>query len=317
VLAQLRERGRPLTAEALENHAAATGPQGEPPWGRGTWEQSRTALRYHLACSVREWAREADRARKRGDSDAARDARARAEAAGDGLAAVQEASGDHLQGKRTRSPARGLAAAQHQAEKRGAADWRTDLAASMNSATDRDLVRVLAATGARPAELAAGVELRLDDDGDLVARIQGAKVNGERGQGWRELTLDPEAETARDLVAAVRAAGGRATYRLDPNDDANNLRDRLAKRAKRLGYTGITAYSLRHQWASDAKARGVEVDALAAALGQRGTKSTQAYGRSRSGTGGSGILGVEAESDVRPTQPPAPWAEPGPEMRPG
>jgi hypothetical protein len=144
-LRQLSEAGRPLTAAGLAEHAAAQG------WSRRTYEQTRTALAYHLANSVREWGREADRARKRGDREAAREARRRAEAAGDGIEAARASAGDALEGRRTRSPARGLAAAHAHARARGWADWRSEIAASMHRRDDRALVAVLAATGARPA----------------------------------------------------------------------------------------------------------------------------------------------------------------------
>lgn len=111
------------------------------------------------------------------------------------------------------------------------------------------------------------------------------------------------------------AAGGRATYQLQHGDSANALRQRIQRTATRLGYS-VSAYSIRHQFASDAKAAGTDVAELAQAMGQRGTKSTQAYGRAGSGTGGTGLLGVTAEHEARHTQPPEPWSEPGPDTAP-
>jgi len=308
VLEQLSEAGRPATADALAEHAAACG------WRRSTYEQSRTALRYHLATSVREWAREADRARRRGDADAARDCRRRAVAAGKGINEVRQAAGDELKGKKARSPARGLAAAQHHAADRGATDWRMDIAWGMRSRDDVALVAVLAATGARPAELVDGIELELDGD-TLIARIQGAKVNGERGQPVRELRLDANAETTRQLAAGVKGEGGRAIYAIPSGDNENALRQRIERTAERLGYN-VTSYSFRHQFASDLKATMGD-DVIAKALGHAADKSIQAYGRANSATGGTGLLGASASREVRATANdlPSPAPEPdGPTM---
>lgn len=304
VLRQLQEGRHKVDAAGL--HALAR----ELGWSRATYHQSRTALAFTLALTVRERAREYDRARRDGDKEAAALARAKAEGAANAIEAVQAASADGLKrGKKTRSPARGLAQAQRHARKREVADWRMDLAHSMARRDDRGLVAVMAATGARPVELIAGVALRHDNAGNLVARICGAKCSQDRGQPVRELVLDPNSETTWGLSRAVDAAGGSAVYQIQGEDTPNRLRQRIQRRAESLGYP-VSAYSLRHQWASDRKAAGMQDADLAAALGHATDKSPQSYGRAQSGTAGTGLLSVSADRAIRRTASRAPWDKP-------
>jgi integrase len=307
VLAQLSEAGLEATAAGVHRLAVDRG------WSVGTYNQSRTALAYTLAIGVIEHARLYNRDRRKGRAADAGDARRKAVSGAAALESIRQPPPQNLSSsKRTRSPRRGLSAAQVHAAGRGAGDWRMDLAAAMRDDSDRAAATVMAATGCRPQELAAGVDLDRDRHGQIRALIRGAKVNARRGQKTRTLTLDTDTDTGRALAARIDAAGGEWRCSLSASDGPNAFRQRIAARAAALGYSTVSAYSFRHQFASDTKAGGLEPHQVAAALGHATDKAPTAYGQRQLGTGNTGILTVDTARPVRRLGKLKPWHDPAP-----
>lgn len=175
-------------------------------------------------------------------------------------------------------------------------DWRDQLVAEV-SPKHRHHCVVIALTGARPEEMGSPVQLKAMSDGSLEILIQGAKVSQHTGggQAWRRLSFcDGLAEHLRQ---AVEKRGGVVTL---PPKQGLGLQKAIAAAATRLGFTGVSAYSLRHGFAADLKAAKVDPDAISLALGHVSRSSKSRYGAARSGRSGqSRLVAVEAARDLR------------------
>ncbi|CAN5243757.1 hypothetical protein BH10PSE16_BH10PSE16_42610 [soil metagenome] len=168
-------------------------------------------------------------------------------------------------------------------------NWRELLAARLPNW--RQAYLVAAVTGCRPAELAKGVGLAIED-GQLVATIEGAKVGEHAGQPLRSMnwTLPGTSPLVQQLAEAVQASQGVLTVSLG-NRNTNPARafsDAIREAAARA-WPGrkhsITAYSLRHAAASDLKGSGLDAADVSAALGHAtlATKSTYGHTKGRKG----------------------------------
>lgn len=152
-------------------------------------------------------------------------------------------------------------------------------------------------TGARPDELGKSIELRAVPDSSLEILIQGAKIsdNTDAGQVWRRLTL--RGGLAEQLRQAVITKGGQISA---APKQGLGLQKAIAAAAQRLGFQGVSAYSLRHAFAADLKAQKVDPDAISLALGHVSRASKSRYGSARNGRAGRTILlAVEADRALR------------------
>lgn len=175
-------------------------------------------------------------------------------------------------------------------------NWRDQLVAEV-APKHRHHCVVMALTGARPEEMGSPVELRSMVDGTLQILIQGAKVsqNTGGGQAWRRLYLS--GGLAELLRQAVVNRGGLVVL---PAKQGLGLQKAIAAAAMRLGFTGVSAYSLRHSFAADLKAARANPDAISLALGHVSRCSKSRYGAARSGLKShSRLVAVEAASDLR------------------
>lgn len=147
---------------------------------------------------------------------------------------------------------------------------------------------VLALTGCRPAELQAGVEVRLWHDSKgrpaVVVEIQGAKVDAQRGHAVRRLgfPLAGAGSAVQALAQLCKERGGRYTLATSPADY------RSLNRA--LQGSGLSCYAFRHAVGSDLKADIASGKATpqqaARTMGHRSTASLAYYGtRSRGRSG--------------------------------
>lgn len=160
----------------------------------------------------------------------------------------------------------------------------------------RDALAVALLTGARPAEIAAGVTVKNAPEGLLIT-IKGAKVNHHRGQPSRMLLVAPDSAAARHLASL--AGEGEVTVTTSPKRLSDAV-TQAGRRAFPRMRTNISPYSLRHAIASSLKASGIDPEGIAMVLGHRCTKSAQVYGRSCHGQRTS-ILGVHASVPVKIT----------------
>lgn len=173
------------------------------------------------------------------------------------------------------------------------ADWREQLAQRLPRWHLPFLVA--AVSGCRPAELAVGVDVAVAG-GELKVRIKGVKVRPGAGQPWRELFWPLDGDGASPLVRRLAdhaaASGGAMVVDLgqDNSSPARAFSDAIRAAAARAWptlRTSITAYSLRHAAASDAKASGLSPEDISAALGHAVEHTQGTYGHGSQSRGGS------------------------------
>lgn len=158
---------------------------------------------------------------------------------------------------------------------------------------------LLALFGLRPAELKRGVRVWTQTDPAtggvfLAARVEGVKVNAQRGQPTRTLVVPVDNTAAQGLAAAVRERGGAFVVTTTDADHRSLNRG--------LKACGLSCYSFRHTVANELK-REVTRDPAAAAkaarfMGHASNKSLMSYGRARHARGGR-RFGARAERAVK------------------
>ncbi|MCS6478659.1 hypothetical protein NX869_20650 [Burkholderia thailandensis] len=158
---------------------------------------------------------------------------------------------------------------------------------------------LLALFGLRPAELKRGVRVWTQTDPAtggvfLAARVEGVKVNAQRGQPTRTLVVPVDNTAAQGLASAVRERGGAFVVTTTDADHRSLNRG--------LKACGLSCYSFRHAVANELK-REVMRDPAAAAkaarfMGHASNKSLMSYGRARHARGGR-RFGAKAERQVR------------------
>ena len=77
------------------------------------------------------------------------------------------------------------------------------------------------------------------------------------------------------------------------------FRKRVKTAARRAGFPRVSAYSLRHAFASQRKAGGTGIEDLAATLGHSVDATQQQYGHARQGQSGGG-LSLQAVETAQP-----------------
>lgn len=151
-------------------------------------------------------------------------------------------------------------------------------------------------TGARPAEIEQGVQVRLRPD-SLEITISGAKIGEHRGQPERTLLVANDSEAARFLASLCK--GDTVCVTTSAKRFCDAVRS-ASKRAFPKMRTVVSPYTLRHAVACGLKSSGVDVDGIAQVLGHRASRSQQAYGNAcHQGT--VSILGVRATYGVKQT----------------
>lgn len=157
---------------------------------------------------------------------------------------------------------------------------------------------ISALCGCRPAELVAGVEVFVQA-GQLVVRIQGAKVGPSSGQEWREMRWDLPS-TNPLAIAAGRFAlknGGQITVKTPDAKAFSGAMREAGRRAFPDFKKTITPYSMRHQVASDLKASALPGDKISQALGHAVSATKGSYGEWGAGTG---TMAPDAVTAARP-----------------
>lgn len=185
-------------------------------------------------------------------------------------------------------------------------DWRERLFPHIPE-RHKAAAAVFALTGARPAEVARGVEIIREGEG-LLLRIAGAKLSLHSGQPERALLVSLESVEARYLHGLVEV--GPVTV----SGSAQALCaavERAGQRAFPHARQLISPYVYRHALASELKAEGHNPERIAECLGHRVTESQSAYGRAVHGGRASGVVAVMASMPVRAThRPPPPMRQP-------
>ena len=188
-------------------------------------------------------------------------------------------------------------------------DWRERIIARMPKYREQALVAAI--TGCRPAELVKGVELTIiEETGELVAMIEGAKVTDKTGQKWRRLhwPADSESQLVRSLYDLVskQPAGTKVRIVVENAKAFSGAMRAAGKREWRRRKSTITPYCFRHQAAADMKASGtLSSGDISAALGHVSDVTKQAYGHANMGRKRGGVVPVRVEAE-RPVQTKAP-----------
>jgi integrase len=151
--------------------------------------------------------------------------------------------------------------------------------------------------GARPNEIENRVTIARDDEGgQVVVKILGAKITETSGQPQRILVFDRESDIGQKLLSTIPA--GKSHVGIERRAKRINL-DWSQRIRPRIGGK-VSAYSLRHQFAANMKASGMDPIDIARALGHLSIKSQGRYGSKQQGQGGSlGLSKVYAERDIR------------------
>lgn len=175
--------------------------------------------------------------------------------------------------------------------------WRERLVARMPKY--RVAVLVSAVAGCRPDELVKGVQLAIEG-GMLVVTVAGAKVTAKSGQAWRRLSwpIDSASPLVRQLVAEVEA-GAAVAQIASAKAYSGAMRAAGAREWPRRDKT-VTPYCLRHAFAADLKAAGMNGGEVSAALGHCSDVTKQYYGvRSQGGAGSVAPQSVKAARAVQ------------------
>lgn len=149
-------------------------------------------------------------------------------------------------------------------------DWRSSICKLMLNHKHGDAVKILACVGCRPMELESGIEVYRDEHG-VHFTIQGAKVGENKGQLWRVITLSLDHPIAMTIDSGTYYA------------DSVSLTKAITRKAGRLGFEGVSAYSFRHQFSSDLKASGYNKKTIAQCMGHQSTATQSTYGNSGAG----------------------------------
>jgi integrase len=201
-------------------------------------------------------------------------------------------------------------------------NWRLDLLNCVYEPYAKAYV-VAALTGCRPAELLRGVEIAVE--GDFVTfKIYGAKVTDKNGQPTRELTVDIallDSGMKKVLLAGMRdETKGTPVHRAVATVQISCRRNFSAailnawrKHTEYRSIKKVTAYCLRHAFASDLKASDLSAEEIAVALGHASTSTQTCYGKSQMAKGGLGcVTEINGSRVVRSTTKLWSRSQPGP-----
>lgn len=164
-------------------------------------------------------------------------------------------------------------------------NWRTELYKRGANGKYGMALLVSALTGARPSELAKGIEIwKAYDDSlgkyVLCFDIRGAKVSALQGQPNRFMSyaIDDNNPLVKAMVQRLHEKSD-SNLRVDVRDSGNFTVEvrRLARSLWPKHKQAITAYCFRHQWSADVKANG-NAGAVSKGLGHLSAKTRRYYG---------------------------------------
>lgn len=194
-------------------------------------------------------------------------------------------------------------------------DFREQMYSAMSNSKYRLAVLAASLSGARPQKLEYGIKMT-ERDGALTLHIIGAKVieGGVQGQAWREIeySITDDNPLIAAALAELRSHGHNEILVSVVSKDAYTA---ALRRVGRILWPRMkpetTGYCLRHMFASDLKAAGLSIEAIAMALGHGVTRTQSLYGQAQISTRGSGMLNptaVRAAAPVRQTRTAHPGA---------
>lgn len=180
-------------------------------------------------------------------------------------------------------------------------DWRHRMwSAAAGSKKYRLPLAVIACCGCRPAELKNGVTVKLVDGDQLYFRIEGVKVDEDKGHKLRSVTFalaDPEAHPEFIwLRDQVRDAGGEKRVNISDANAFGMAVSRFSKNAFPRMRNTVTPYVYRHAVAQMMKTDpDTDQETIAQVLGHITDRTQRHYG-TRKQKGSSGLKVVRSWS---------------------
>lgn len=154
-------------------------------------------------------------------------------------------------------------------------DWRQRVVAEASQEL-KQAILLMAATGVRPSEVEKGVEVTPVLGGVRVI-VRGSKIDRNHGQPIRMF------EVYSELAVAL----AQEKSQIIKVQRANQLSVEIGRLGRRLfgahRQENVSAYSLRHAFASDLKAAEIPGDEISALLGHAVADTKKHYGSSRQG----------------------------------
>lgn len=181
------------------------------------------------------------------------------------------------------------------------ADWRERLMTRLHKYRIPFLLAAI--TGCRPAELAKGIRIWIEND-HLIAEISGVKVKELSGQPVRKLewAIPTGNQLVQSLLAVIQQHPQGDVMHVSI-EDPRRFSDAIRAAARRewpRRNASITAYCLRHAAASDNKAE-LPGHLVSAVLGHASEKTRSYYGQQQmSAKGGVACERVTATRPVKP-----------------
>ena len=179
-------------------------------------------------------------------------------------------------------------------------DWREQIFAGLRSSSKyRDVVAVLSATGARPAEFEHGIEVTTGPADTLNFKIVGVKTHGGKyGQAERSFNVAVDRPELQYLRERVESNAGRLLVKASAGALSDKIRQLSEKVFPKLK-SAVSAYVFRHQMAADLKASDISDTDVSAALGHSVDETKGFYGAAQSARSVGGVTGIVATRIVR------------------
>lgn len=158
-------------------------------------------------------------------------------------------------------------------------DWREQLIDAAIDPKMGEVLLLLAATGIRPSEVEKGVTIEPIEGGVRVI-VRGTKTDREHGQKLRVF----------DVFSKLAERLGGLGAQLIKVDHANRISSQAGRLGRKIfGQTRVctvSAYSFRHQFASELKASQASSADVSAILGHSASDTKQSYGCFKQGRAG-------------------------------
>lgn len=164
--------------------------------------------------------------------------------------------------------------------------WRSDFVTGIKNENLKLTAAILAATGARPAELMKGVKIDIETINGREALVFTVKNAKQTRNPWRELAVIPESAIHQILK---QHAGKEITPKYT---NAHGISHAIRRQGMVQGMPkGFSAYVFRHAFGSDLKAEFGENDEwVSIAMGHTDGRSAERYGGKQYGSKGVELL---------------------------
>lgn len=147
---------------------------------------------------------------------------------------------------------------------------------------------LLKLTGCRPNEIKKGIVVSITDDNCLKFIIRGSKLNlkQNRGMFMRKINIkldenDKYKSFLKNYIKSTSENGKSTTLTITSEKSFSGYISKISKRLWPRKTYHASAYSFRHQAATDLKNSGMEEVEIAQFLGHASTRSQESYGRKR------------------------------------